>query len=204
MALKQINIDQQMAQIGIRSTPARMQISNGQRMTMRVSNQAPQMQLESSIPKFRVNRRKLNSEMNVHSPIDFTKKHRDMGQNAVMRGIRDAGSDGDFLGDARRSGQQIGQLARSKSMSSALRKRDFNIGLMPQSGAELNWEKGYVNINWSDHSVVIDWDGDYMPQVTLEPRHSVESYLRTEPYIRISVGELLSPGRPGQYINRTI
>ena len=95
-------------------------------------------------------------------------------------------------------------LARQKTMSAILRKKEMNIGLMPKSLPEVEWEKGSLKINWSKHSIVIDWDGDYMPKVTLDPKHSIEVYLRTPPHFRITVGEAQSPGEPGKLVDRAI
>ena len=201
--LQRINIDQQMAEIGVKSTPAQMNI-NHPRLKMRIKSETPKMNLEMKTPRFRVNRRKLNAEMNVHSPGDFTNKQRDAGKTAVLRGIKTAGKDGDFLGNAKVRGQKVGQLARNKAMASAMRKKEGNIALMPREKPEIIWDKGSMSINWSKHSLVIDWDGDYMPQLTIDPNYSVEFYLRTEPHFRITVEEIMRPGDPGKYIDSAI
>jgi hypothetical protein len=61
-----------------------------------------------------------------------------------------------------------------------------------------------MRINWSKHSVVIDWDGEYMPQFMVDPKHSIEVYLRTEPYFRIMVEEAIDPNRPGRIVDQAI
>ena len=201
--ISQIRIDQQMAEIGVRSTPAKMSIKQP-RMFMRMSQEIPRMELETTMPKFKVNRKKLNADMNLHAPDDFTKKHRDMGKAAVIKGMKTASADADFLGNAKVRGQKVGQLVRNKAMANATRKAEFNVALMPKEGPEINWEKGSINVNWSKQSLIVDWNGDFMPELTVEPKHSVELYLRTKPYFRISVQEAVSPTAPGRYINSTI
>ena len=91
-------------------------------------------------------------------------------------------------------------LERNKAMSSAMRKRDFNIGLMPKEKAELNWEKGGVNINWSKQSIVIDWDGDFMPQISVDAKFPVDISLLRRHDINITVEPLAT----GRYINQAI
>ena len=201
--LKRISINQQMAEIGIHNTSAKMNI-NHPRMTMRVKNEMPQLEIEKATPKFRVNRRKLNAEMNLHTPGDFTKQRRNIGKSAVLKGIKAAGDDGDLLGNAKIKGQKIGRLARNKAMNAAIRKKEANIELMPAERPEIIWDKGSMSINWSKHSLVIDWDGDYMPQLTIDPKYSIELFLRTEPYFKITIEELASLGISGQHIDRAI
>ena len=194
MTLKQIRIDQQMAEVGIRSAHASMNITHP-RKTMRIREETPRMQIETTLPTFRVNRRKLNAEMNLYGPVELTKRHRDKGKQTVMSGIRRAGQEGDFLGDIRIRGQKIGQLAKNNAMAAAMRKKEFNIGLMPQSRPEITWDTGSVNINWTRHSLVIDWDGDYMPQLTVDIEFPVDIHLSAEPYFSITVEDLKTPGK---------
>jgi len=85
-----------------------------------------------------------------------------------------------------------------------LRKKDVNVGLMPQSSPEVIWDTGHMRINWSKHSVVIDFSGEYMPEMTIDPKYSVEVFLRTEPYFRVMVEEVIDPGAPGRYVDRAV
>ena len=61
-----------------------------------------------------------------------------------------------------------------------------------------------MSINWSKHSILIDWDGEYMPQLTIDPKYSIEVFMRTEPYFRISVEEIAMPGMTGRYVDQAI
>ena len=201
--IKRIAIDQQLAELGIQTTQARLKIDQP-RMKMRISTETPQMEIQRVAPKFRINRRKLNADMNIYAPGDFTKKNRDEGKATVLRGIKRNGDEGDFLGNAKIRGSKVGQLARNKAMTAALKKKESNIGLLPRERPEITWDKGSMSINWSKHSLVIDWDGDYMPQVTIDPKYNIEFYLRTEPYFKITVEEVAGFGGTGQYLDSAI
>jgi len=202
-SIHRIKIDQQMAQLGIRNTPAKLNISQP-RMRMRITSKTPEMQIERQTPTFKVNRRKINTESGLKPPMEFTKEYRDKGKQGFFRGTRTAVDDGNFLGETRRKGDRVGQLARKKTMSAILRKQQLNIGLMPKSRPEVVWDKGSMSINWSKHSILIDWDGEYMPQLSVDPKHSVEVFLRNEPYIRVTVEEMVDPNMPGRYVDRAI
>jgi len=201
--IQKIIIDHRLAELGIRSTPARLNISS-QRMQMRITNEAPQMEIERQTPSFRVNKRKINSESGLKSPMELSKAYRDEGRAGASRGTRTAVNDGNFLGETRRRGDRVGELARNKTMSAILRKKEINIGLMPKSKPEVIWDKGSMSINWSRHSILIDWDGEYMPQFSVDPKHSIEVFLRTEPYFRVTVEEMIDPGMPGRYFDEAI
>jgi len=201
--IQRINIDQQLAALGIRNTPAKLNISMP-RMRMKITSEMPQMSIERKQASFKVNRRKINTESGLKPPMELTKEYRDKGKSGFFRGTRSAVDDGNFLGETRRKGDRVGQLARRKTMSAILRKQQLNIGLMPKSRPEVIWDKGSMSINWSKHSIVIDWDGEYMPQFSVDPKHSVEVFLRTEPYFRISVEEMVDPNSPGRYVDRAI
>ena len=198
--ISQITIEQQIAEIGIRKTPAQMHIEQ-QRMQMRIKTETPQMEIERKNPSFKVNRKKINSESGMKSTPELSKDFRDKGRVGALRGARTAKEDGNFLGNVKMPGDRVGKLARKKTMSAILKKKEGNIGLMPKSLPEIEWEKGQLTINWSRHSIDIDWEGDYMPTVTIDPKHSIEVYLRTAPYFRVLVTEGEDPERPGNMID---
>ena len=162
------------------------------------------MEIETQAPSFRINRKKLNSEIGLKGPSELARNFRDQGRVGALRGSRQAVSDGNFLGETRRQGDRVGQLAKNKTMSAILKKKEANIGLMPKERPEVVWDKGSLSINWSRHSVIIDWDGEYMPRLTVDPKHSIEVYLRKEPYFRVTVEEMTDPGRPGRYVDKAI
>jgi hypothetical protein len=201
MSIQKLKIDQQIAEIGVRSTPARMNITLP-RMQMKIHTEAPKMQIDKKAPTFKVNRQKISNESGLKAPLELAKTFRNKGNQGAMRGTRNAVDDGNFLSNPKVSGDKVPKLAAQKAMG-ALRKKDINIGLMPQGSPEVTWDKGYMRINWSKHSVVIDWDGEYMPQLTVDPRYSVEVFLRTEPYFRVMVEEAVDSAR-GRYVDRAI
>ena len=201
-SIHKISIDQQIAEIGVKSTPARLNISMP-RMQMRITTEAPKMEIESQAPSFRINRKKINSESGLKGAVELSRDYRDQGRAGAMRGTRQAVSDGNFLGELRRPGDRVGQLARSKTMNRILKNKEINIGLMPRSRPEVVWEKGQMSINWSKHSILIDWDGEYMPQLTIDPKYSVEVFMRTEPYFRVTVEEM-APSTIGRYVDQAI
>jgi len=201
--IPQITIDQQLAEIGINSTPAQMHIDR-RGLTMKIQTEAAQMEIERKNPSFKINRKKINSESGMKPTPELARDFRDKGRAGALRGARTAAQDGNFLGDLRRPGDRVGKLARNKKMSAILKKREYNIGLMPKTSPEVEWEKGQLNISWSRYSIKIDWEGEYMPTLTIDPRHSIEIYLRTAPYFRVLVSEGEDAAVSGRLVDTTI
>jgi len=202
MSIHRLKIDQQFAEIGVRSTPAKMNITLP-RPQMRISTERPQMQIDRKAATFKVNRRKISNESGLKAPLELAKTFRNKGKQGALRGTGGAVDDGNFLSNHKVAGDKVPKLAKSKAMA-ALRKQDYNIGLMPQSSPEVTWDKGHMRINWSKHSVVIDFAGEYMPELSVDPKYSVEVFLRTQPYFRVMVEEAMDSGAPGRYVDQAI
>ena len=202
--IQKIIIDQQLAELGVRNTPAKMNITQPHR-EMKIETETPQMQIERKNSSFKVNRKKINSESGLKAPSEVTKDYRDKGRSGAHKGARAAVQDGNYLGELRQPGDRVGRLARGKTMSAVKSKQQqMNIDLMPKSAPEVSWEKGSMRINWSKHSIVIDWDGDYMPQVTIDQKSNVEIFLRTEPYFKVKVVDADDPTMPGRLVDEAI
>jgi hypothetical protein len=164
-----------------------------------MSGEDSELNVETTSPQFSVNTRKLRADMNLLTPLDFTIQARDNGRQTVMQGIARYGREGDFLGDLRNPGDRMGQLARSRVMSEMLRRREFNIGLLPRDRPEMHWDTGSININWSQHRLSVDWDGNHNPQLTVDP-YNVDVYIQNQPYFRITVEEV----RLGLHVDQLI
>ena len=202
-SIQKLVIDQQLAEIGMNFSHAKMRIDIP-RMQMKITNEHPQMEIDRKAPSFKINRKKINNESGLKTPLTFTRDYRDKGLSIALKSAKTAGEEGDFLGDLRIRGNRIAKISRDKTMAAATRKSKLDLGLMPKSSPEVEWDKGYMRINWSKHSIVIDWDGEYMPQLTVDPKYSVEIFLRTEPYFKITVEDAEDPNSPGRYVDRAI
>ena len=201
MSIKRLIIDQQPGAIGIRNTPAKMNISIP-KSQISIKNERSQLQIDRKAPSFKVNQKKIRNESGLKDPAELSRIFRNKGRQAALRGARQNTEDGNFLANPKIPGDKsVPRLAKNKAMS-RLQKPEINVGLMPQSAPEITWEKGYMRLNWSKHSVVIDWNGEYLPEMTVDPQYSVEVFMRTKPYFRVMVEEALDT--PGRYVDRAI
>lgn len=202
--IPRIVIDQQRAQIGINTTDASMRISSP-RMNMRIRTQSPEMSLENAQPpRFTSDRRQVNHESGLSPPSFVARDQVAQGRASAQAATRRGAQDGYFLGDLTSPGDRVSRLARIRTMEAIHRSPDINVGLMPRSNPELQWEDGQMRVNWSNHTLIIDWEGDNTAEVHIESPHSVEVYLRSRPYFRIRVEDAPSPPATGRQIDAAI
>ena len=199
--LPMIVIEQRPAQIGINQSHARLRIT-GNRLRMRVTHNTPEMQLEGDVPRFRVgNRARLNSEMGLSSPSDFSAQKVEAGRAAALRGTRRGAQDGEFLGEVRDLQNRVPRLARMRTMEAIRENVELNVGLMPRSMPQFQWSDSQLRVNWSNANLIIDWEGGHMPEIQVDPPHSVEVYLSSAPYFRVRVEDALPQSAFSQYLD---
>ncbi len=194
--ISQLQIEQQRAVIEIKTTNAAVQISTP-RPQMRIigGNQPPQMQMEMQDPEFEVDWQRVRSESGLTPVIAKTKEIAGETQQLMLEYTSEAANDGSYLSQIEMGGNRVAQLAKQKTYAEG--QTDINLGLMPQSQPNIQWTPGNISINWENSQLEVEWDGEFLPSVTVEP-HSVEIFLRDRPYIKITVVEsaiLSSVGR---------
>jgi len=200
--LASVSVNQQFGAIGIDIAPAQMNISN-RRRSMTIQQEHAQMEVDKQLPTFRVNRRQINNEIRLSFPTDQTQNNVERQKQIGAAGIRRRVNDGYALGDLTNPGNRVAQLARHNTMTYGnFRRRELNIDIMPRSGPGIEWDTGHMRLNWSRHSIVIDFEGDYMSEVSVDPPHTVEVYLHTEPYFRIFVEPGEDPDTSGRYVDQ--
>ena len=196
--IPQIQIEQQYAAIGIRTTRSQMKISTP-KPKMHVSQQRPQMQVERQSPQFRVNWKKVYADMGRLPAASHALEVRDYGRSVAHSAISEIAEDGSYLGNVVQRGNRVAELARQKSLRTS--QVELNIGSVPSTSPEMEWDPGYLKVNWSNHELNIEWDRDFMPNIVIDPPYSVEIFLRNKPYIKISVVEDELPADVGKHVD---
>ena len=188
--LPMLTIDQRSAQIGINQSPATLRI-NSNRLRMRVTQGSPDMQIDNEMPRFRINRARLNAEMGLSNPSDFSRQRVEDGREGARRGTQRAVETGNFLGNVRDLTNGVPRLARMRTMQAIRENTSFELGHMPRSMPEFQWDNNQMRVNWSNATLIIDWEGDHMPTIQVDSPHSVEVYLSARPYFRIRVEDAM-------------
>lgn len=188
MRLQRIIIDKQMAQVGINHAPARLQI-NSPSPNFELNQSRSQLEINRRDASFTYDRQRLDNERGLASIRDVSRNFAGEGRQAAMRATARYSQEGDR--QAKVPGDQIPGISRSRSMS-RLGPREINIGLMPRSPPNLNWDTGGVDINFTRHNISVSSSGINMAEIPTDPRVAVTTYIETRPYIHISVVDSLA------------
>lgn len=177
-------IDQQFAQIGIKITPAKLNITMPKRK-MKIVQEMPKMKIEIEKPTFEINMKKIRNEMGFKDPMTFMREIKNSAINRIYDYISQAVNDGNQIAKVDQKGNRIALVSRARSLKQS--EKEINIGLMPKNLPEIEWTKGSIKIKWTKKNFKIEWEGECKPEIIVDPKHSVEVYLREKPYIKISV-----------------
>ena len=80
--IQKIRIDQQLAELGIKSTPAKLNIKYP-RAQMKIKTENARMEIDRKAPSFRINRKKMSSDFGTKAPLEFAKENRDKGRTGA-------------------------------------------------------------------------------------------------------------------------
>lgn len=166
---------------------------------MQISQEMPEMSIETQRPEFKLNWRKVRSESGLKPPIELARAYASTGMQKASAATAQTARDGDFVADVTKPGNRIAQIARRKTIKT--QQAEINLSSMPKSTPEVEWSPGSVNINWTKGSLSVDWVGDYMPEVIIDPPFSIEIYLREKPYIKIMVEDGTMPSAAGAIVD---
>ena len=187
MPLQTLSINQQSAQIGVRSSHARMQIS-APRELIRIQNNRPQLQIDTQIPTFTVPRERLRSEQGLAGSTSFAKDFRNKGRQAAMRATATYAAEGDFITNPKIPGDKSIPMMVKNKMKRYFQKPETNIGLMPSSPPSLDWTKGYINVNATRHNITVDWKGRNTADISVDTGYPVEVSLSRRHSISVAPG----------------
>ncbi len=197
-AISRILIEQQFASIGISTVHSQLHITTPHPQ-MTIQNVAPEMTVESVGPSFEIDWQEVYGESGLKRPAPLAKSIRDSAYADTMRSVSTISRDGEFLGDVTKPGNRVAQLSKQKNHAT---QTEINLSLMPRRKPQVKWDTGHVNISWSRHQLIVEWDTEFMPEFSVEPPYSVEIFLRNKPHITISIAEDEEPlYGPGQAVD---
>ena len=204
MSIQRININQQFAQLGIRSSNARMQIS-APRGQMSIQNNKTQLQMETQMPTFRIPRERLRSELNLASPLSFAKEYRDKGRRGALQATGTYAAEGDFIANQNIPGDKSIPMMVANKMRNYFRKPETNIGLMPSSPPSLEWTKGHIQVNASRHNITVDWSGRNLADISVDSGYPVEVSLTRRHHVSVSpAGPAVTNNTSGSFNSRAV
>ncbi len=194
--MKTLKINTSWATLEATSQRATMQISNKVRRG-KVTTTPAKMTLNKEDPKMRLNWEKVWNESGRQRPGNLAQTQAADGRQASVDATIKYSADGNYVGDVSEyTGTGISPFAELAKRDAVQQAPETNLGTMPDSLPEVEWDESGMNIEWEKGDVSIEWDEDYMPEFTVTP-HSVEIRLNGRPKVHISVSEdnIVSIGR---------
>jgi len=185
MKMHRIQIEKQPAQIGVRTTNAKMQVASQRTPQMKVSAEMPSLKYERKQPAFKLDWQRVRAESGLAGPSGVSQKIAAEAQQQALEFTGQAAQDGNYISRMDLGGNRVAELESRRNYEPM---KEANVASMPQNLPDVKWEPGFIQINWSNAQMNVAWDSEYMPTFSVEP-YAVEIYLRDKPYIKITVVE---------------
>lgn len=184
-----ISITTQRAQIQIRTERAQVQIERA-RPRMNIRTRKARMNVERRSPQFRISRQLRVDSATAQALQRAYENYTSSGRKTAPQGISPSvssqgshehaahGSDGN-LQDMREYASEQAQRSTAKAAA----RRPSAVQTIQQ---QIEWDMGYSDITWEPFEMVIDWDMDIRPKVSVIP-HSIEIKLSRYPSVKVNI-----------------
>jgi hypothetical protein len=177
------------ALLGIRSTPAKMQISQP-KPDFELRHKDAKVLLHTEPVQIRIDQSQCRNEIGYKDNEAFGADAAARGQQAVLEGIARRVGEGNQLAQVPVNGNAIAQIAAQNS----LQVDDYNIDFLPKSKPEIDFVGGRVDISVDEGYVELQSKPN-KPIIDVEIG-TVEIYLRQRPELEIQyIGSQIDESR---------
>ncbi|MEN6327258.1 MAG: DUF6470 family protein [Syntrophomonas sp.] len=173
----QLRIDQQFAQIGVRTTLANLQFSSSPAQ-VQIKTTPGKLEIESPRPKIHIDQSQCFANAGLKSPARLSADRASEGYSATMEAIARISSEGDQL--ARIKGTSLADIALSHSSET----HEFDVKAIPQQPPEISFETYPVQFSYQPAEVQIDANPSQI-DTCIEPGYA-ETYLLQKNYLNIT------------------
>lgn len=183
--MARINITTTKPEIEIRTTNAKMQMFS-RRTNFRIRGNNTKLSMSSKRPTFKMDTSQTNAQRGAPSPEIVSEQLREEGKEAALEAIGRIASTGTQLGNVAAGGNRVAAVA--KQQTGMKYRSEINIASSPDSRPPVEWDMGYLNIEWSPDTNELEWEDNPRPIVNVTP-HSVEITMKQYGSIKITVDE---------------
>lgn len=191
-----LNIEQQRAQISIDIQNAQIHVKVPQRQ-MRINHEPARMEVTRSEGKVNIDLQAVKSNLGLKNYDEMTRAAIQKAKAKAQESIRENVSDAAQVSDPSK-GQNLGKLAKSKMMAFKNPKPGRS-PVPPPVGME--GKPGQMQIEWVRGGITIDWEGENLVEVYVEPPHSVNIQLTQRASIQVSLIEETLPEVLGRKVS---
>lgn len=199
MKVHRVVIDQQMGQIEVTTTRARLNIETARR-EMNIENKPAKASIERKAPQLHLDQTNLRNNTARRGISAEAQAYAQKAASLARQGIEQTASDGNFVGTLPGHNNGIPDVALSHMLE--VNTPSYDRSTVPSQGVAVRATPGDVNINWANYDVEISWDEMQLPSITVEPKPSVNIQLATRPSLEVEVvEEEIPPEMPGQIVD---
>ena len=191
-----LNIEQQRAQISVEIQNAQLHVKVPHRK-MHINHEPARMEITRSEGKVNIDLQAVKSNLGLKSYDEMTRAAAQRAKAKAQQGVRENVSNAAQIADPAK-GQSLGKLAKSK-MIALKNPKPGRSPVPPPVGME--GQPGRMQVEWVKGGVTIDWEGDNLVEVYVEPPHSVNIQLTQRANIQISLIEETLPEVLGRNVS---
>lgn len=184
-----IRISSTDALIGIKTTPAKLSISQP-KADFEMNIREPELEIHTEQIQVQIDQQQCFNESGLKDFATLTRDHAMEAKQAVLEGIARRTSEGNRMAAIENGGNAISQIAFNNSFTEHV----FDIGTMPKSRPEIDFVGGNVDITLHEGDVELRSKPN-MPIIDVQVG-DVEVFLRQNPdikfeYVRNKIDELV-------------
>lgn len=166
----QIGIQTYRSWMDIRQTPPKAHIEQ----------RPPELYIERKLPEVHIDQTQCFAESGLKPVLQLASDFYKEGLQAGFEAIGRIAEEGTRLRSIEKGGNPIAEIAYEKS----LRNDQVTMVQMPKSRPKIEWDMGYLRIDWKPNPAKIEWETYTTAQINAT-KHKVEIYMRQWPDIKI-------------------
>lgn len=174
-----LRITQTYGQIGIETYRSHIEIQQNPPKA-HIEQRPPELTIDRKPPKVYIDQTQCFAESGLKPALQLASDFYREGLQVAFEAIGRIAQEGSRLAAIEKGGNPIPEIAGEKS------RRDYEITMvqMPKSRPDIEWDMGYLHINWKPNPAKIEWETYTTAQINAS-RHRVDIYMKQWPDIEI-------------------
>jgi hypothetical protein len=191
-----LNIEQQRAEIDVEIQNAQLHVKVPRR-EMVIKHEPAQMKITRREGDVALDFRSTKSNLGLKSFAETTRRAAERAAATAQRSIKESVGVGEALGDPSK-GVSVGKIYRDKVLTAPQPKSERS-PVPPQ--VDMDGKPGKMEVKWERGGITIDWEGENLVEVYVEPPHSVRVQLVQRPDVQITLMEEELPEVAGRVVD---
>ncbi len=198
MKVMRVEIEQQRAQIKIETQQAQLRVEMPDRR-MEITQTRPEMTVHRNNPEIELDMDDFKANIGLKTYDQLIAEAAASARIEARQGTQEIVRTSKYIGDVTIHSNKVAEVSSDQMLEFS--DPDMGHNPIPPGAVEMAGKPGTLEIEWSGFEVSIDWVGDSMPEIYVEPPCSVNVEISTQPFIKISASEVYIPASSGRNVN---